>query len=217
MAKTKSETPGRDRRGTEQAIIEAAKQVLAEEGFSAFGVNVIARRAGCDKQLIYRYFGGIEGLVEAIGKELSGLYAELLAEPDPLSCDSYAAFVEHFLLALIDALRSSDLLLRIAAWEVLDPSPMTRTLAEARGQALGEWIRQRRGALAVPEHIDTGALNATLIAAVQHLALSARAVGSFGGVRLDSEEDWERIRRCISSLVRAAYGGTADAQSKPAR
>ena len=210
MTNTKRETPPRDRRGTEQTIVEAAKQVLAEEGFSAFGINAIARRAGCDKQLIYRYFGGIEGLVEAIGKELSDLYAKLLAEPDPRSCDTYQTFVEHFMLALIEAMRSSDLLLRIAAWEVLDPSPMTRTLAEARGQALSEWIRQRRGALVVPEHVDAGALNATLIAAVQHLALSARAVGSFGGVRLASDADWERIRRSISVLVQAAYGSKAD-------
>ncbi|HCV71491.1 MAG TPA: TetR family transcriptional regulator, partial [Agrobacterium sp.] len=52
----------KDRAATEKAIFEAARSLLAEEGFQGFGINAVARRAGCDKQLIYRYFGGLEGL-----------------------------------------------------------------------------------------------------------------------------------------------------------
>lgn len=195
----------RDRQGTEEGIVEAAKLVLAEEGFSAFGVNAIARRAGCDKQLIYRYFGGLDGLVDAIGKDLADLFQQLMDEPGDSATATYAAFVEHLVLALLGAFRRSDLLLRIAAWEVLDPSPVTRRLAEARGRALGAWIQTRRGSLTVPEGIDSGAINAVLIAAVQHLALSARAVGGFSGVALASDADWNRIEGTLRTLVRTIY------------
>ncbi|MFN6986979.1 MAG: TetR/AcrR family transcriptional regulator, partial [Rhizobium oryzihabitans] len=60
----------KDRAATEKAIFNAARSLLAEEGFQGFGINAVARRAGCDKQLIYRYFGGLDGLIEAIGEDL---------------------------------------------------------------------------------------------------------------------------------------------------
>lgn len=195
----------RDRPGTEVNIIEAAKRVLAEEGFGAFGVNAIARRAGCDKQLIYRYFGGLDGLVDAIGEDLASLFQELMDEPGASADATHAVFVEHFVLALLAAFRRSDLLLRIAAWEVLDPSPVTRRLAEVRGRALNAWVQARRGSLEVPAGVDAGAINAVLIAAVQHLALSARAVGGFSGVALAADADWHRIEETLRMLVRASY------------
>ncbi len=195
----------RDRPGTEEAIVQAAKLVLAEEGFSAFGVNAIARRAGCDKQLIYRYFGGLDGLVDAIGEDLADLFQELMEEPGEVASSTYAAFVEHLIVALLGAFRRSDLLLRIAAWEVLDPSPVTLRLANVRGRALGEWIQARRGHLRPPEGVDFGAINAVLIAAVQHLVLSGRAVGAFGNVPLTTDENWHRIEDTLRMLVRASY------------
>lgn len=201
----KADTSTRDRAGTERTIIDAAKAVLVERGFSAFGVNAIAREAGCDKQLIYRYFGGLDGLVEMLGREMSEQFGELLAPPDPEPCASYAAFIEHMLLQLLAAFRKSDLLLRIAAWEIADPSPVTRQLALARGQALAQWVRQQRGTIQPPAGLDVGAINATLIAAVQHLALAGPAVGEFGGMRLKTDEDWERIATTLRAMVRAVY------------
>ena len=65
------ETPARDRSATSARILKAATELLAEGGFQNFGVNAVARRAGCDKQLIYRYYGGMDGLVDAIGGELA--------------------------------------------------------------------------------------------------------------------------------------------------
>jgi len=195
----------RNRSHTEQVILDAAKAVLAEEGFSKFGVNAIARRAGCDKQLIYRYYGGIDGLVDAIGLDLADLFQELLAQPEGTRFETYPALIEQLLLSLVSAFRASDLLLRIAAWEVFDPSPVTARLAAARARALGQWVETRRGNLASPVGIDVGATNAALIAAVQHLALSAKAVGGFAGVALETDADWERIRAVLRTLVRASY------------
>lgn len=205
MTITKAPALTRDRPATERAILDAAKVVLAEQGFAAFGVNAIARQAKCDKQLIYRYFGGLDGLVDSIGKELSALFEDKLSGFSPEKSSTYADFIEHMVLSLLEAFRSSDLLLRIAAWEVLAPSPMTARLADARGRALAHWVSTQRGQLALPDNKDSGAINAVLIAATQHLALSAQAVESFGGVPLKQESDWERVRSVLRNFVRSAY------------
>lgn len=204
----------RNRSRTEEIILDAAKAVLAEGGFSAFGINAIARRAGCDKQLIYRYYGGLDGLIDGIAHDLANMFQNLMDDREDPSFASYAALIEHLLMALLDAFRKSDLLMRIAAWEVFDPSPVTIRLATVRGQALGAWVEARRGHLTAPQGADAGAINATLIAAVQHLVMSAKAVGGFARVPLVTESDWDRIRNVLRGLVRASY--TTDATTPAA-
>ncbi len=58
----------RSRINTEQRLIEAVGSILLEQGYPAVGINAIARRAGCDKVLIYRYFGGFDELLLAFAE-----------------------------------------------------------------------------------------------------------------------------------------------------
>ena len=54
---------------TEKRLLEAVSKVIEEEGFTKIGINRIARQAQCDKVLIYRYFGGLDGLLVAWAKQ----------------------------------------------------------------------------------------------------------------------------------------------------
>lgn len=206
-ASVSTATPkARDRQRTIDGLLKAAKDVLVADGFQGFGVNAVARAAGCDKQLIYRYFGGLDGLVDAIGKDLARVFEETIAQGDPIAeGENYAGLVEHLVLALMESFRSSELLMRIAAWENADPTPLTRRLGDARGMALGRWIERVRGGRRPPPGVDAPMQNALLIAAVQQIALSARATGSFGGVSLATEEDWERVRDGMRATVQAVF------------
>lgn len=59
----------RNRAATEARLLAAAKEHLELHGFMHFGINTVAARAGADKVLIYRYFGGQQGLLKALGQE----------------------------------------------------------------------------------------------------------------------------------------------------
>ncbi|MCR9142999.1 MAG: TetR/AcrR family transcriptional regulator [bacterium] len=59
----------RNRAATRERLLGAAEQLLIKKGFQAMGVNAVAARAGIDKVLIYRYFGGFDGLLESIANE----------------------------------------------------------------------------------------------------------------------------------------------------
>lgn len=199
----------RDRARTEAAILAAARNVLAQTGFQGFGVNAVARQAGCDKQLIYRYFGGLEGLVDAMGAELAlRLEASLDAEP-AVAAPTYAAFAEHLLLRFLDSFRDDVLVQRIAAWEISDASPLVGRLSRARGAAMLQWMARTRGDLVAPAGVDAPALNAVLIAAAQQLVLASSAMGGFSGVALQSAQDWDRIRAAFVRLVRSSYAEPA--------
>jgi AcrR family transcriptional regulator len=201
-----SEPPrGRNRTATRAVILAAAKAQLAEHGFAAFGVNAIARRAQCDKQLVYRYFGGLDGLVDAIGADLADWVGAHLATPDLPCATSYAERLEQVLLRYIAALRTDPLMRRIIAWEVSEDVPHLRRLAAARTRAIGSWMARMRGDLAPPPGLDAPALNAILFAAVQHLVLSAAATGQFLATPLQSDADWQRIVAMLAQIIHATH------------
>jgi AcrR family transcriptional regulator len=196
----------RDRSRTEEAILAAARDVLVDQGFGAWGVNAIARAAGCDKQLIYRYFGGLDGLAEALGTDVAGAIETALSVAPDQPPASYAELVAGLLDRLVEVLRANPLMQRIIAWELsTEPNTLTQAFAQARSRALAEWIARLRGDLAPPTGIDAPAINAVLIAAVQQIVLGSAATGNFAGLALRDNEDWDRVRLAIRSLVMAAY------------
>lgn len=199
-------TRTRDRDGTARAIVLAAREVLAEEGFQSFGVNAIARRAGCDKQLIYRYFGGLEGVADAIGdllgEEIKERLGALRTQEAPRT---YAALMQTMAAGLVDLMRASPLVRQINAWELAAPSPLVARLAAARSRQLLAWSIGLRGDLAPPAGIDTGAANALILAAAEHLAMSGMAVGAYAAVPLRSEADWLRAKAALHDAIAAIY------------
>lgn len=195
----------RDRARTEEAIIAAARSVLADAGFQGFGVNAIARKAGCDKQLIYRYYGGLDGLAEAIGNDVAnGLGRQLTEQMRGEPAASYADLIERLVLGFVEVLRADPLLQRVVAWEISEPTPMVLRFSAARAFVLRRWVERERGTLPPPEGVDVAALNAVLIAAAQQLVLQASATGGFAGITLD-DAGWARIRASVQHIVRAAY------------
>ena len=194
----------RNREDTRAAILAAAQALLADEGFSGFGVNALARRSGFDKQLIYRYFGGLDGLVDALGEALAGWVASHLApllkdDPGP----EYGELVEAVMLAYLDALRADSLMQKLVAWELSDPSPHVRRLSDQRAQGMGALVAQLRGDRQPAQGLDAPALNAVLIAAIQHLVLAGATSGRFSGMTLASDADWDRAKAMLSRIIRA--------------
>lgn len=186
----------RDRAATEARLVAAAFDALALHGFAGLGVNAVARAAGCDKALIYRYFGGLDGLLDAMGARVAADLAAALApalDPRP---PTYAAMVERLALALFDHVAADARYRRLRALELADPAAAARFRA-ARGEALRGWIAAARGDLHPPEGRDAPATNAALIAAAEGLAM--------GGAELDGDAAG-RAREALEGLVRAAYG-----------
>lgn len=86
MAAARRTRPGPDQRQrdaerTQQALVDAAEVEFAAKGLAGARVSEIAERAGVNKQLISYYFGGKEGLYQALLERWYALEAEM-AEPD---------------------------------------------------------------------------------------------------------------------------------------
>lgn len=190
----------RDRPTTEAGIIAAAERLLLAQGWTGLNVQTLAAEAGVDRKLIYRYFEGVDGVVERLAARLDlGLGQTLAAEP-PSSATAYRQFARETLTAWLRALRANPLLVRMLAWELAQDTPLLRRTEAARSAVIQAWIRERRPRLKAPPTGDIAALNSVLLAAVQHLVLSAHARGTFAGVTLD-DAGWARIEAALDTLT----------------
>lgn len=192
----------RDRPATEAAIVSAAERLLLRGGWSGLNVNTLAAEAGVDRKLIYRYFGGVDGVVEQLARRLDLWLGETLAARPVTQARSYRDFAREMLTGYLAALRANPLILRLLAWELAEDTPLLRRLETARSAVLQRWTASRRPDLPLPQGVDVVALNVVFLAAVQHLALAALTRDRFAGVTLD-DAGWARIEAAIDRMLEA--------------
>lgn len=196
-------TRPRDRAATEERLLTAVGEVLARDGFKAIGVGSVARQAGVDKVLIYRYFGGLPELLRAWGA--SGRFwprvADLLQHEGEgflqrPAAERWARFFEHF----IDDLRRRPLTLAVLAAEVEERNELTAIL-EAEREEWGAEATRLLGGPAFEQVPHLRGVTLLLVAGVQYLVLRARRIRQFGGVDIQSDGGWAELKASIRALA----------------
>ena len=194
----------RNREKTEAKLIRAVAQVLAERGFSKLGVNAVAKQAGVDKVLIYRYFDGLEGLMKAYAASADFWppVSELLGDSDARdqlkSIPFHDAFSEVF-RRYAHALRARPLTLEILSWETVDRNALTLALEDVRestGLELMSFLSENN-----PPSADWLAIANIFSSAIHYLAIRGRKIKSFTGMDISTDESWDRLINGMQFLV----------------
>jgi AcrR family transcriptional regulator len=194
----------KNREKTEAKLVQAIAEVLAEKGFTKLGINAVARQAGVDKVLIYRYFDDLNGLMEAYAKssDFWPSSAELLGEGDELAQLSAMPFADGFAEVFrrySKAIRSRPLTLEILSWETIDRNALTIALEEVResmGLELMAFLAEMN-----PPQADWQAIANIFSSAIHYLAIRSRKVTVFSGMDIAGEEGWDRLIDSIHVLV----------------
>lgn len=201
-----------DTAATMALIVDTAATLLAEKGFTGFGVTALATAAGVDKKLIYYHFGGIDEVLRQLGGRLD---LWLGTPPEPVKNEAYADAINRLLAAYFGALRGNTLVQRLLAWELVEPSDVLRELEATRSQAMGAWVEQLRGTLGTaPDGVDAPAINALLLAGLHYLTLREGSVGSFAGMDIQSPEGSARICAAVNTILAGVYGKPAAARKR---
>jgi AcrR family transcriptional regulator len=209
----KRRPPARDRERTRETILDAAVRVLARRGFGALGVNAVAREAGVDKVLIYRYFGGLEGLVTALA-ERPGFWPRPAA-PDRTEAGSatFREWARSALLGLYRGLRERPLTQEVLRWELVERTPLTDRLAAFREEAGLEDLGRALPEAAL-EGVDVPATAALLSAGLIYLVLRGKTAPAFLGVSLRDEAGAARVERALGQLVDALVTAPAGRKTR---
>lgn len=194
--------PIRNKELTKQKLVKAVGKVMASVGFQQLGVNMVAREAGVDKKLIYRYYHGLQGLVAEYAQTLDFWpSAEELVGPDR---DVVREMQPHELMSLffrryLQAILTRPYTLEILAWEAIERNELTKTLEEVRVKTALEFFELMDQD--PPEDVDLTALVLLMAGAINFLAVRSRIHGTLGGVDLQSQEGWGRIETTIDQLM----------------
>lgn len=190
----------KNRLQTEEKILQAVEQILLKDGFPCIGINAIARRAGCDKVLIYRYFGGLDGLLLAFAEttELWWLVEDIITETDEEIGDlALHEYLQTLLKRHAETLQAKPLALEIMAWELSEQNNLTVALARTRAERGMALVKKIRLHYRNP-NIDIGGILGVFGAAINYLVIRTRHSPT-----QYMTEEWWRLQQTISKMLEA--------------
>ena len=193
----------RDKAETKARILAAVGKLLSESGFKQLGVNVIAREAGVDKVLIYRYFENLPALLQTFGKEGNyWLTAEaLIGDEATAGAESLDQWMVLLLTRFLHDLQQRPITQEILRWELLEGNELTLELAQVRDRMATESLEFLEQKCSFPPDKDMPAISAVLIAGIVYLVLRTKVSPTFLGIDFTSPVGWQRIEAAIVSLV----------------
>lgn len=180
-------------------LLDAARDEFASQGVTGAKVERIAAAADSNKAQLFHYFGGKDGLYEALLEQTA---TELAAEA-PLDVDDLAEYAGR----LHDAYTRRPWVPRLLTWHRLEGRPV-ESLAGARADAVATVeAAQRAGAL--PRTFRP----AVLLGLVEHLAVfwaetAPEAEGSVAAVAP------QRRRQAVVEAVAALLGRSGDSRPR---
>lgn len=186
---------------TEKNLLEAVSQIIETDGFTKIGINRIAKIAGCDKVLIYRYFGGLEGLLVEWAKRhdyYSFTYSEFIETIKVAENKDIRQIVKDVLMRQLHYLKGNVLMQELLVWELSGQSSFKGILEERErsGYKLQEELNK---------HLNVGNDNdmpiAMIISAINFIVLFTRQYHRFNGIDFSKPEAWDRLERQIFKYV----------------
>lgn len=195
----------RDRKATEELIINAFETVLLSDGVAGLGVNAIAQEAGVNKVLIYRYFKDLPGLARHWASHSSFWPSELELignDPDAFAKLAVTDRVKAVLCNYVDAIRARPRTVELLAGELLSPNEITRALSDGMvgpGKGVDEYIHLETVGEDVADKVWK--LIFMVNALTAYMAIRERANPSYMGFDMTEDQSWEFLRDTVGDVA----------------
>ena len=192
-------------------LLTAVEDILANEGYQGLGINPIAKQAGVSKALIYRYFGGLEGLIDAYGETDS--FWPTTEEIRGMAKEDFRKLnlrerCKHIFRNFRQALAKRPHTVAIFAWELTEKNSATKNLIARRTTTSLDVVKQMLGGHKLVYSPYDKEMIALLGAALLHLTIREHSHSPFAGMALDEGETWDRIEGALDVIfsgLEAAY------------
>jgi AcrR family transcriptional regulator len=203
----------RDREETKEKILQAVGRLLASDGFQRLGINAIAREAGVDKVLIYRYFDNLPTLLKTFAQEGNylGSLAGMLQRAQPEQLETWPSAMALLIMGAAANLNTNPLAQEIFRWELTEQNDLTQELVASREELiLGaiDWLRQQYPDI---KSQDVEAISAVLLASITYLVLRSGNGKPFLGIDLSTAAGWQRIEAVIKLMLQGLGDGAVPA------
>lgn len=193
------------RETSENRILSALETLL--ENNQEIGVNIIAKEAGLNKVLIYRYFGGLEGLLETYAKRIN-LWRSLREDFEEglkeKRWESIKETVKWLFTSYRERLLTSPIYLRLLKEELKNPNPLTKALETEREEEaikinnlFSDYIESSSEDVST----DVQIFGAFVMSGITYLALRSTQIRWFSGLDLTDNSSWEKFDNLWLSIL----------------
>jgi AcrR family transcriptional regulator len=195
----------RDRKATEELILNAFEAVLVRDGVQGLGVNAVAQEAGVNKVLIYRYFNDLPGLARhwSVNSSFWPSELELIgSDPEAFAKLTVPDRVKTVLCNYIDAIRARPRTIEMLAGELMSPNEITRALADGMvrpGKGVDEYIQVEKAEQDIGDRVFKLILMVNSMTA--YMAIRERGNPSYMGFDLTEDESWLFLRDTVGELA----------------
>jgi diguanylate cyclase (GGDEF)-like protein/PAS domain S-box-containing protein len=205
----------RNRPFTERRIVEAFGRILAREGSHRITLNAVVQEAGVGKQLLYRYFGGLEGVARAWSRQVEDFPADSDSpthQAEQLLRLPVAARLQRLLSGYLQWLRARPLNRRMLAAAPDDSGPVARALTGLRRTRLEVFARRLGGDGAESEAVELGTI---LLAALEHMVASRGTGAGHPVLDLERDADWNRLGDWLERVAGDVLSGADGGRQRP--
>ena len=205
----------RDAETAREALLDAAQEIFARDGFSGARVDDIAHHAGYNKALIFHYFDDKLGLYRAlmlrtkqyIFSRFEEAYQRIFeGDAEHVTAERIAALAAWYLAALFDLTTEHPEAVRILAWEAAEGwqtfSSCAPPMPAAWSQRVVALLERAQAAGIVRPELDPHLLFSTLVSLpLMHLISLPRFAAMFPETDFTSQGAIAHAREQITGLV----------------
>lgn len=187
-----------------ERILRAMGEVMAERGTEKAGINAVAERADVNKVLIYRYFGGWNGLLEAYVQR--GFFLSIFNEkfletaPESPSSETRSRLWSDYTIQFMQEFRTRKSSQELIRWEMTHgETELAQRLASFRNESFKNLINK----IAPFSDYDPMAITSLMVSAVTHMVLLSSQNEKILDIDLHTDEGWARLE----TAIRRIYAG----------
>ncbi|MBL8644438.1 MAG: TetR/AcrR family transcriptional regulator [Rhodospirillaceae bacterium] len=190
-------------------IIEAFERLLLTRGIEASNITAIAEEAGIAKPLIYRYFGGFAGLVQACAERhrlwsSDEVYADKINAPDR---DTRVLGLKQMMVHGATQLRARPIVLKILAYHLSGNSEVSQALSKSKRRMGHKYMARYEND---PRYHDPELLPVRMVlyGATMYLAIRSGSDPDYNGIQLNTKAGWDRMMRMCEQVFEQCAAAT---------
>lgn len=199
----------KDRPVTERKLIAAVGAVLKEDGYRGLGLNRIAKAAGVNKNLIYRYFGNVDTLVETYIREKDFWLADNKEFPEvftpPASKEQIIASISDLLQNQLNYFYNSEEMQHIILSEISEDSKILKRLSGLRESMAAPFFSLTEKYFENSD-LNFRALSAIMTSGVYYMVLQSKKNDAINcGINVRTEQGREMISKTIRQMLEWSF------------
>jgi len=198
----------RNKELTKKKIITAVGDIFKEEGYEGIGINKIAKKAGVDKKLIYRYFNSMDELLEAyvVEKDYWMTFSNKNEEAHPPKAyqNNKDLFIDLFQNQW-KFFSSEPEMQSLIMWELSGESELMKSIHNVR-EMFGQGVFKLTDEHFKDSGVNIRAISALIVGGIYYAILHSRHNGNIiCDVDVRSKEGNKEMLKAIRQIVEWAF------------